>query len=76
MIAQDLFEEERRDTVLGEGARLLGGFARDEAGALFAALLEVAAVSPLRHMVTPGGWRMSVSMTNCGVAGWISDRSG
>ena len=76
MNAQDLFEEERRDTVLGEGARLLGGFARDEAGALFAALLEVAAVSPLRHMVTPGGRRMSVSMTNCGRAGWISDRTG
>ena len=29
-----------------------------------------------RHMVTPGGFRMSVAMTNCGALGWVSDRSG
>jgi alkylated DNA repair protein (DNA oxidative demethylase) len=27
-------------------------------------------------MMTPGGFRMSVAMTNCGSAGWITDRSG
>jgi len=27
-------------------------------------------------MVTPGGYRMSVAMTNCGSLGWVSDRSG
>ena len=27
-------------------------------------------------MVTPGGHPMSVAMTNCGDAGWITDRSG
>src|SRR6202041_2119548 len=32
--------------------------------------------SDLRHMVTPGGWPMSVAMTNCGDAGWVTDRSG
>jgi DNA oxidative demethylase len=26
--------------------------------------------------VTPGGQRMSVAMTNCGDAGWVSDRRG
>lgn len=45
----------------------------DEAPALLAPILEQA---PLRHMVTPGGQRMSVAMTNCGDAGWFSDRSG
>ena len=25
-------------------------------------------------MVTPGGYRMSVAMTNCGGAGWVTDR--
>ena len=45
----------------------------DEAPALLAPILKRA---PLRHMVTPGGQRMSVAMTNCGTAGWISDRSG
>ena len=27
-------------------------------------------------MVTPGGFTMSVAMTNCGDAGWVTDRSG
>jgi alkylated DNA repair protein (DNA oxidative demethylase) len=27
-------------------------------------------------MVTPGGFRMSVAMTNCGRAGWVTDRKG
>ena len=27
-------------------------------------------------MVTPGGFRMSVAMSNCGALGWVSDRSG
>ena len=27
-------------------------------------------------MVTPGGFTMSVAMTNCGALGWVSDRSG
>jgi alkylated DNA repair protein (DNA oxidative demethylase) len=27
-------------------------------------------------MVTPGGYRMSVAMTNCGSLGWVSDRTG
>src|SRR5664279_3751670 len=27
-------------------------------------------------MVTPGGHAMSVAMTNCGAAGWVTDRSG
>ena len=27
-------------------------------------------------MVTPGGLRMSVAMTNCGSLGWVSDRRG
>jgi len=33
-------------------------------------------MAPWRHMLTPGGARMSVAMTNCGQVGWISDRRG
>jgi DNA oxidative demethylase len=36
----------------------------------------ITAVSPFRHMVTPGGFTMSVAMTNCGTAGWVTDRTG
>jgi alkylated DNA repair protein (DNA oxidative demethylase) len=34
------------------------------------------AQAPLRQMITPGGLRMSVAMTNCGPVGWVSDRAG
>lgn len=40
------------------------------------ALTEVTTAAPFRHMLTPGGFRMSVAMTNCGRRGWVSDRSG
>jgi alkylated DNA repair protein (DNA oxidative demethylase) len=36
----------------------------------------VLAAAPLRHMITPGGFRMSVSMSNCGAVGWVTDRKG
>ena len=55
---------------------MLRGFARHEAVTLVAAVEAIAAVAPFRHMVTPGGFRMSVAMTNCGQAGWVTDRSG
>ena len=61
---------------LAEGAVLLRGYALAEAPALAAAVDDVAAISPFRHMVTPGGFRMSVAMTSCGEAGWVTDRSG
>ncbi len=43
---------------------------------LVAAVDEIAAAAPFRHMVTPGGRQMSVAMTNCGRAGWVTDRTG
>jgi DNA oxidative demethylase len=61
---------------LADGATLLRGFAAGDAAALVAAVQHVCAAAPFRHMVTPGGHRMSVAMTNCGSAGWITDRTG
>ena len=61
---------------LGAGAVLLRTFARDRAADLVDAVAAITAVSPFRHMVTPGGFAMSVAMTNCGRAGWITDRTG
>ena len=72
----DLVEEPDRDLVLVEGAMLLGGFARPVDRALLSALAAVVAQAPFRHMVTPGGFTMSVAMTNCGTAGWVTDRRG
>jgi DNA oxidative demethylase len=67
---------EESDRCLGAGAILLRGFAKADEQALLADLATVVAAAPLRHMTTPGGFRMSVEMTNCGALGWVSDRTG
>lgn len=61
---------------IADDALLLPGAALDSAPALLAALQPVIAAAPWRHMLTPGGARMSVAMTSCGQLGWVSDRSG
>jgi len=54
----------------------LPGFALRWEEALLADIHAIALAAPFRHMLTPGGQRMSVAMTNCGEVGWITDRKG
>jgi alkylated DNA repair protein (DNA oxidative demethylase) len=61
---------------MADGAVLLHGYARSVEHGLVAALNEIIAEAPFRRMFTPGGHQMSVAMTNCGNAGWVTDRSG
>jgi alkylated DNA repair protein (DNA oxidative demethylase) len=61
---------------IGEGAILLHGKALPSGDELIAALAAITARAPFRNMVTPGGFVMSVAMTNCGAAGWVTDRTG
>lgn len=61
---------------LSPGAVVLRGFALSEGAALVATLRTIAMRAPFRHMVTPGGFCMSVAMTNCGRYGWVSDGGG
>src|SRR5262245_16015852 len=61
---------------LEEGALLLRGFVAVESQQLLEEAARVADAAPYRHLVTPGGYRMSVAMTNCGRVGWVSNRSG
>jgi DNA oxidative demethylase len=61
---------------LEDGAVLLRGFASADAAVLVEEIERIAAQAPFRHLVTPGGYTMSVGMTNCGRVGWVSDRSG
>lgn len=61
---------------LAPGAVVLHGRALALQDDLLAAVDAVAAEAPFRRMVTPGGFRMSVAMTNCGTAGWVTDRKG
>ena len=71
----DLIARTDRET-LGEGAWVLRGFALPVAEALLGEIARLSAAAPFRHLVTPGGKTMSVSMTNCGSLGWVSDRRG
>lgn len=69
--ARDAWSEQ-----LDGGTWHLHGFVVDEAEKLLEKVAIVSETSPFRHLVTPGGKRMSVAMTNCGRFGWVSDRSG
>jgi alkylated DNA repair protein (DNA oxidative demethylase) len=71
-----LAERQSSIEVMAEGAVLLRGFVGAAEAELIAALRNIAAAAPFRRMVTPGGHQMSVAMTNCGNAGWVTDRTG
>jgi alkylated DNA repair protein (DNA oxidative demethylase) len=62
--------------ILGTDTAVLAGFAIDAEEKLLSSLKDVIERSPFRNMVTPGGFRMSVAMSNCGSLGWITDRTG
>ena len=80
MITSDLFgsaaHPDRRDETLCEGAVVLRRFALANESPLLQAIDAIAAQAPFRHLITPGGFRMSVGMTNAGPLGWVSDRRG
>ena len=61
---------------IASGAYLLRGFALDNVTALVAEIERIETAAAFRHLETPGGFRMSVAMTNCGALGWVSDRRG
>jgi alkylated DNA repair protein (DNA oxidative demethylase) len=61
---------------IAPGAVLLRREAATHAQGLIEDLRDVLADAPFRHLLTPGGFRMSVAMTNCGRLGWVSDAGG
>ena len=72
----DLFDNIPEQALpIADGAVLLRGFALHNEQIL-ADLNLVLSQSPLHNMVTPGGFSMSVAMTNCGDLGWVSDKRG
>lgn len=76
----DLFNNNDQDQVqrlrIGTGAVCLRGYLMRNETAIISAIDQVTAVSPFRHLMTPGGNRMSVAMSNCGSLGWVSDHAG
>lgn len=61
---------------LSDGACVLRAAAIDDADALLTAIADVCRAAPPRHLLVPGGKRMSVAMSNCGALGWVSDARG
>ena len=61
---------------LGPQSVVLRGYALDRVDALLAGVDDVTAQAPFRHMETPGGYTMSVALTNCGELGWTTDARG
>ena len=61
---------------IGASACVLRGFALSRVAVLLCAIGGIEARAPFRHMQTPGGFTMSVALTNCGRLGWTTDRRG
>jgi DNA oxidative demethylase len=57
---------------LAPGAILLRGKALPSQDSLLAEIEMITNQAPFRNMVTPGGYAMSVAMTNCGTVGWVT----
>jgi alkylated DNA repair protein (DNA oxidative demethylase) len=79
LISRDLFARDASGVAryeLAPGAVLLRGFALSAEQELAQAVVAVGAAAPFRNMKTPGGFTMSVAMTNCGRYGWVSSESG
>lgn len=74
LFAQD--EPPRRTEQLAPGAVILRAFVYRQAADLMSAINAVTARAPFRRMVTPGGYTMSVAMSNCGPLGWVTDEKG
>src|ERR1700738_1297891 len=79
-IMNDLFDaiepQDPSREVMADGTMLLRGCALPFEADILSALQAIVDQAPYRHMTTPGGYVMSVAMTNCGAAGWITERTG
>ena len=64
------------DEIIARGSVLLRDFALLFVDNILVVLGDITAQAPFRHMTTPWGAAMSVAMTNCGEAGWLTDRTG
>lgn len=77
-MTQDLFplysSGEREQ--IGPRSYVLRGFAAPYVDDLLPIIQTLEQEASFRHMVTPGGFNMSVAMTNCGHLGWTTDRRG
>jgi DNA oxidative demethylase len=73
----DLFSAtEPTHPIFASGLVYLRGFALQNEASLIEDLNHVMMAAPLRTMMTPMGYPMSVATTSCGALGWVGDTSG
>ncbi|MCG7374147.1 DNA oxidative demethylase AlkB [Pseudomonas luteola] len=74
----DLFAKtsDRTYEQIGRSSFVLRGFANEYIDQIIKTIGEITALSPFRHMITPGGYKMSVALTNCGPLGWTTNKKG
>jgi alkylated DNA repair protein (DNA oxidative demethylase) len=65
-----------KPVALAPGVTLLRAFALADETDILDAISCVTGLAEFRNMSTPGGFRMSVAMSNCGEWGWITDEAG
>ena len=75
LFADDVTQAPRTEQI-GPQSFVLRGFALPLIKRVLPALQHVLEQSPFRHMKTPGGFTMSVALSNCGTLGWVTDRNG
>lgn len=73
---QDMFEQKRRKTQIGDGAIILHGFAKTVAAQAISEILETQKQCAFRHQKVRGNKQMSVASFNYGPWGWVSDARG
>ena len=71
----DLFDTPDRQEILKDVV-LLRRFVAPVENEILSALAGLIKFAPLRQMVTPGGFKMSVATASCGDLGWVSDKNG
>lgn len=71
-----LFKDENNISNFAPDAFLMRGFVLPNEAQILSEIEAITRTNPLRNMVTPGGYTMSVAMTNCGELGWVSDKKG
>jgi len=79
MSSLDLFANDSAEplhTAIGEQALLFHQFLSQTDEALLSDVRAVLKQSPLRHLHTPSGHKMSVKSSNCGHYGWLTDEHG
>ncbi|NOU41187.1 MAG: DNA oxidative demethylase AlkB [Methylotenera sp.] len=71
----DLFDTPKSQGILKDVV-LLRSFVAPTENEVLPALAAIIQLAPLRHIMTPGGFAMSVATTSCGDLGWVSDKTG